>query len=265
MTSTPPPKPKHPFYFYLLPFILPVLLITVWQFASNLDWLQSSILPSPLVIAQTLLDLLRSGELLKNIAISLLRVLEGFAIGAGLGLVVGFIMGLSPAMERMLSLITGLLRPIPTIAWIPALILWMGIGESSKITVIAVGSFWPVLLSAIQGVRSTDPKYLEVARILEKDRVTLLTKVIIPSALPSIFTGLRVGMGIAWASVVGAELIAASSGIGFMIMYAREVSQPDVMLVGVAAIGLTGLLIDFLLLQLQYRLLKWNNAWAGES
>jgi sulfonate transport system permease protein len=104
-----------------------------------------------------------------------------------------------------------------------------------------------------------------VARILEKDRVTLLTKVIIPSALPSIFTGLRIGMGIAWASVVGAELIAASSGIGFMIMYAREVSQPDVMLVGVAAIGLTGLLIDFLLLQLQRRLLKWNSVWGGES
>jgi len=182
-----------------------------------------------------------------------------------LGLIAGLIMGLSRSMERLLSLITGLLRPIPTIAWIPALILWMGIGESSKITVIAVGSFWPVLLSVIQGVRSTDPKYLEVARILEKDRVTLLTKVIIPSALPSIFTGLRIGMGIAWASVVGAELIAASSGIGFMIMYAREVSQPDVMLVGVAAIGLTGLLIDFLLLQLQRRLLKWNSVWGGES
>ncbi len=265
MTSTPPPNPKHPFSFYLLPFIFPILLITVWQFASNLDWLKSSILPSPLVIAQTLLDLLKSGELIQNLEISLLRVLEGFTIGAGLGLVVGFAMGLSKPMEQALTLITGLLRPIPTIAWIPALILWMGIGESSKITVIAVGSFWPVLLSAIQGVRSTDPKYLEVARILEKDRVTLFTKVIIPSAFPSIFTGLRVGMGIAWASVVGAELIAASSGIGFMIMYAREVSQPDVMLVGVAAIGLTGLLIDFLLLQLQRRLLKWNNAWAGES
>ncbi len=265
MTSAPPPKSKHPFSFYLLPFILPILIITIWQLASNLDWLQASILPSPLVIAQTLLDLFKSGELLKNIAVSLLRVMEGFAIGAGLGLVAGFIIGLSPSMERLLSLITGLLRPIPTIAWIPALILWMGIGESSKITVIAVGSFWPVPLNAIQGVRSTDPKYLEVARILEKDRITLLTKVIIPSALPSLFTGLRVGMGIAWASVVGAELIAASSGIGFMIMYAREVSQPDVMLVGVAAIGLTGLLIDFLLLQLQRRLLKWNSAWNGES
>jgi sulfonate transport system permease protein len=128
--------------------------------------------------------------------------------------------------------------------------------------VIAVGSFWPVLLSASQGVRSVNPHYLEVARVLEKDRFTLLTRVILPSALPSLFTGYRVGMGIAWASVVGAELIAASSGIGYLIMYAREVSQPDVMLVGVAAIGLTGLLIDFVLLRLERVLLKWNRGQA---
>jgi sulfonate transport system permease protein len=250
-------KPSSKFSWFL-PLLIPAVVLILWQIASDAGYLKPSILPSPLVIAATLLELLKSGELFKNLEVSLVRVLEGFAIGAGLGLLVGFAMGLSKRMERALSLITGLLRPIPTIAWIPALILWLGIGESSKVTVIAVGSFWPVLLSAIQGVHSTDSKYLEVARILEKDSYTTLLKVVIPSALPSIFTGLRVGMGIAWASVVGAELIAASSGIGFMIMYAREVSQPDVMLVGVLAIGLTGLLIDFLLLQLQRRLLKWS-------
>jgi sulfonate transport system permease protein len=253
------------FYFFILPLVLPAFLMGIWQIASDHGFLKPSILPAPWIIVQTLAVLLKSGELFDNLKISLLRVLEGFGLGAGLGLILGFSMGLSRRMERALVLLTGLLRPIPTIAWVPALILWMGIGESSKVTVIAVGSFWPVLLSAIQGVRSTDPKYLEVARVLEKDTYTLVTKIIIPSALPSIFTGLRVGMGIAWASVVGAELIAASSGIGYMIMYAREVSQPDVMLVGVAAIGLTGLLIDFLLLKLQRRLLKWNPSWEAGS
>jgi sulfonate transport system permease protein len=260
-----PRKKNPPFVFkpvrlnrLFFPLAVPVLLLVLWQVLCDHGVFRSSYLPPPLVIGKTFLDLVASGELWGNLKVSFLRVLEGFALGAGLGIVLGLAMGLSSRMERALSLLTGLLRPVPTIAWIPLLILWLGIGEGSKVVVIAVGSFWPVLLNVIQGVRGTDPRYLEVARMLEKGRWTLLTRVILPSALPSLFTGLRVGMGIAWASVVGAELIAASSGIGYMIMYAREVSQPDVMLVGVAAIGLTGLLIDFLLLWAERRLLKWN-------
>jgi sulfonate transport system permease protein len=246
------------FFSWGFPLVVPVLLLALWQTACDRGWFQSSYLPSPLVIGATLVSMVQSGELWENLRVSLVRVFEGFALGAGAGTFLGLAMGLFPRLEKALSLLTGLLRPIPTIAWVPALILWLGIGEGSKVTVIAVGSFWPVLLSASQGVRSVNAHYLEVARLLEKDRFTLLTRVILPSALPSLFTGYRVGMGIAWASVVGAELIAASSGIGYLIMYAREVSQPDVMLVGVAAIGLTGLLIDFVLLQLERRLLKWN-------
>ncbi len=240
------------------PLVVPVFLLALWQTACDRGWFQSSYLPSPRVIGATLVSMIQSGELWNDLRVSLIRVLEGFGIGAGAGTFLGLAMGLFPWLEKALSLLTGLLRPIPTIAWVPALILWMGIGEGSKVTVIAVGSFWPVLLNASQGVRSVNVHYLEVARLLEKDRFTLLTRIILPSALPSLFTGYRVGMGIAWASVVGAELIAASSGIGYLIMYAREVSQPDVMLVGVAAIGLTGLLIDFVLLRLERRLLKWN-------
>lgn len=255
-------KPSY-FLRWGLPLVAPVLLLFLWQSACDRGWFQSSYLPSPRVIGASLISMVQSGELWGDLRVSLTRVLEGFALGAALGTFLGLAMGLFPWLERALSLLTGLLRPIPTIAWVPALILWMGIGEGSKVTVIAVGSFWPVLLSASQGVRSVNPHYLEVARVLEKNRWILLTRVILPSALPSLFTGYRVGMGIAWASVVGAELIAASSGIGYLIMYAREVSQPDVMLVGVAAIGLTGLLIDFVLLHLERTLLKWNRGISG--
>ncbi len=239
--------------------LLPFLLISLWQWLSYLGLLRPTLLPSPLTITQTGWDLLKTGELEKHLVISLIRVFQGFLIGAGLGLILGLALGLSEKLRQATQLLTEFLRPIPTIAWVPILILWMGIDEGSKITVIAIGSFWPVFLNTIQGVRQTDPHYLEVARVLEKPRWVLLTRVVLPSALPSIFTGFRIGMGIAWASVVGAELIAASSGIGFMILYAREVSQPDVVLVGVAAIGLTGLAIDTLLQKLESALLKWNS------
>ncbi|AJE04768.1 ABC transporter permease [Geobacter pickeringii] len=244
--------------YLLLPLIVPVLILLAWEALSSQGLISPIILPAPSTIWDTLVEMVKSGELLGHLRVSLLRVLQGFSVGGGLGLLVGTGIGLSRRLERALTLITGLLRPIPIIAWVPVLILWMGIDEGSKVTVIAIGSFWPVLLNVIQGIRSTDKKYLEVARILEKSRATLLLKVIFPSALPSIFTGLRVGIGIAWMSVIGAELIAASAGVGYMIMYARELSQPDVMLVGVISIGITGLGIDFLLRRLEGRLLKWN-------
>jgi sulfonate transport system permease protein len=255
-----PPKNGNSSRFnrWILPLVVPAFILVFWQVMSDRGFLRPSILPSPRTIAQTLQSLLASGELLGHLKVSLLRVFEGFGIGAALGAGLGLAMGLSGRLNRAFSLVTGLLRPIPTIAWIPVLILWLGIDEGSKVTVIAVGSFWPVFMNVLQGVKGTDPKYLEVARILEKSRWTVLGEVILPSILPSLFTGLRVGLGIAWASVVGAELIAASSGIGYMIMYAREVSQPDVMLVGVVTIGLTGLLMDFLVVKLERRLLKWN-------
>lgn len=253
------------FHRLVLPLLVPALALVFWQALSGLGYLRPSILPSPLAVAKTLAALVASGELSANLGISLFRVLQGFGIGTVLGALLGLAMGLSPFFNRSLSLITGLLRPIPTIAWIPALILWMGIDEGSKVTVIAVGAFWPVLLNVFQGVRGIDRKFLEVGKVLEKGPWTRLTRIVLPSALPSLFTGLRVGLGIAWASVVGAELIAASSGIGYMIMYAREVSQPDVMMAGVFVIGLTGLLMDALILRLERRLLRWHTGWEREK
>jgi sulfonate transport system permease protein len=244
--------------YYLLPLVVPALILLTWELLSRRGFIRPTILPAPSAIWLTFKEMALSGELFTHLKTSLVRVFQGFSLGAGLGIAAGVMIGLSPTVERSLVLVTGLLRPIPIIAWVPVLILWMGIDESSKVTVIAIGSFWPVLLSVIHGIRNTDRRYLEVARVLEKSRLVLLTKVVLPSALPSIFTGLRIGIGIAWMSVIGAELIAASSGIGYMIMYARELSQPDVMLVGVISIGITGLVIDYALRKVESRLLKWN-------
>jgi sulfonate transport system permease protein len=238
--------------------IVPVLLLIVWELCSNWGIVQSTLLPSPSLIFNTFIDLLLSGDLFRHLGVSIGRVLQGYFIGALSGILIGIFCGLFKKTDTALSLILGFLRPIPVIAWVPVFILWMGIDEASKITVIAIGSFWPVLINVIDGIRNVDKKYLEVARILEKNKLQILVKVIFPSALPNIFTGLRVGIGIAWMCVVGAELIAASSGIGYLIMYSRELLQSDVMYVGVFSIGITGFLIDKLLKIVEQKLLKWN-------
>jgi ABC-type nitrate/sulfonate/bicarbonate transport system, permease component len=242
-----------------LMFMVPLLIIIIWEISGWKKLINVSVLPMPSTIWQTILDMLQSGELLKHIGVSLLRVMEGYIIGSFLGVLIGILMGLVRKLNKAFALIVEVLRPIPVIAWVPVLILWLGIGEISKVTVIAIGTFWPVLLNTIHGIKATDRKCLEVAEILEKRKSTVLAKIILPSALPAIFTGFRIGLGNAWACVIGAELIAAASGVGYLISYAREVSQPDVMFVGVFSIGIIGLLIDIVIKKIEAATFKWKN------
>ncbi len=241
-----------------LMFLTPVLIVVVWQIASDNGKINASVLPSPYTIGDTLVAMAQSGELFQHLSVSLLRVLKGYIVGCLFGITAGTLMGLIRKFESAMTLVFGIIRPIPIIAWVPILILWMGIDESSKVTVIAFGTFFPVMLNTVHGIQSTDKKYLEVAHSLEKSPARILLKVIFPSALPAIFTGVRIGLGIAWMSVVGAELIAASSGIGYLISYAGQLSQPDVMLAGVISIGVVGLLLDTFLRIIEKLVLKWN-------
>lgn len=242
---------------FVLTILAPVVVVALWYFVTNTGIIRQTILPSPQKVMGTLASLWESGKLWTDMSISFIRVLRGFALGAILGVLIGGLMGFSAVMNRVLSTMVNILRPIPMLAWIPIFILWLGIGEKSKTAVIFIGSFWSVLLNTIQGIQSTDPKLLEVARVLEKDHRTLIFKVYLPSALPSIFTGMRLGIGAAWTCVVGAEMIAATSGIGYMIHYARELAQPARVYAGVICIGLVGVLIDKGLLFLQHKLLHW--------
>lgn len=242
----------------VLALILPLALVFIWQYGCENGLINQSILPSPSRLYDAFIYMIETGKLKKHIIVSAERVVKGFAIGTIVGLGLGIVIGLSKKMEYLFSVIIGIFRPIPLIAWVPMLILWMGIGESSKITLIAVGSFWPVLLNTIRGIQNTDKKLLEVGKVLEKSKGQVLMKIVIPSSIPFIFTGVRLGMGAAWSCVVAAEMIAAATGIGYLIMYAREMSQPDVMLVGVFAIGFIGLAIDQVLLLLERKILKWN-------
>ncbi|MCR4895740.1 MAG: ABC transporter permease [Lachnospiraceae bacterium] len=251
-------KAKNKYLSFFQIIIAPVFVLLLWLAVTEAGVVNTNILPSPVKVVKTFGALIESGKLWKNLSTSFFRVLKGFALGAVSGIFIGTAMGLSGSMNKILSSLVGILRPIPMIAWIPMLILWLGIGEKSKVAVIFIGTFWPVLLNTITGILSVDGKLLEVATVLEKSRLEVLGKVVMPSATPSIITGVRLGFGTAWTCVVAAEMIAASSGIGYMITYARELSQPDVVLAGVFTIGIVGLLIDAGLLRLQKKLLRWN-------
>jgi sulfonate transport system permease protein len=204
--------------------------------------------------------MITNGQLKKHLLVSAFRVVKGFLLGSGVGLVLGVLCGLSNMWNDVLGSLIGTLRPIPMIAWVPVLILLLGIDEGSKIALIAIGTFWPVLINTSRGIRNTDKKLLEVGIILEKSRFQMLTKVILPAAFPFIFTGIRLGVSSAWSCVVTAEVIAAAAGIGYVIMYARELMQPDVLLIAILTIGVVGLVLDVTLLRVEKRALRWNEA-----
>jgi sulfonate transport system permease protein len=239
-------------------FFLPVLLLAAWEILGRAGVLNGSIFPVPSRVADSFIDMVRRGRMQKHLLISLWRVAKGFCAGSALGLSAGIVIGLSERANKITASLIGLLRPIPMVAWIPLLILWLGIDEASKVTLIAIGTFWPVLLNTSRGIRNSDRKLMEVGVVLEKTRWEMLAKVVLPSAFPFIFTGLRLGVGSAWTCVVTAEAIAAAAGVGYLIMYARELSQPPVMFSAVITIAVVGLILDMLLQRAERRILRWN-------
>jgi len=243
---------------------LPLAALGAWQLASATGLFPAVAMPSPARVGRAFYDLLRSGELVRHVAVSLARVLEGSAAAAALGVGLGIAVGLSRRLERTTDLVLQVLRPIPPIAWIPLAILWFGIGELSKVYIIFLGAFFPIVVNVISGVRQTEHRFVEVARILEVSRWRFIRHVVVPGALPVIMSSLRLGLGIAWMCVVAAELIAASSGVGYLIMDARQLSQPDVVLVGMITIGVVGKAMDVALRRLEQRVVAWKVVYAGE-
>ena len=243
--------------------VVPVTGLAIWQLLSTTGYISPVMLPPPAQVLDVGWQLLRSGELGNHVLSSAIRVLEGFALAAVAGLVLGISIGLSRITGRLVELPIQLIKPIPPIAWIPLAILWFGIGEWAKIYLIFIGAFFPVLINTIDGIRQTDGRYIELARILEVPRMKFIRQVILPGALPQIMTGLRIGLNVAWMCVVAAELVAASSGVGFLIMDARQLSQTDVVLAGMATMAVLGKLTDDALRHVEGRLIKWRTAFSG--
>lgn len=233
-----------------IPLIVPIIILLIWEYCAANGYIKATLMPQPSKIANTLWDLILKGTLQKNIFISLKRVLVGYILGASLGIITGVAMGLFPIVKKLLSFLTNVMRPIPMIAWIPVFILWLGIGENTKVAVIALGTFWPVLINVVDGIEGVDKKYIEVSTIFCKNKWEQIQHVIIPAAMPSVVTGLRLASGNALMGVIAAEMFAASSGIGFMVSNAREMAQADKMLGGVFVIGILGWILNLLVTHL---------------
>jgi sulfonate transport system permease protein len=243
--------------------ILPVAVVALWEALCRANLIRVIALPAPSTVAVTLWGLCASGALFVHIGASLLRVLEGFASAAVLGLGLGVAVGISVTFARITDLLIQILRPIPPIAWIPLAILWFGIGEMSKVYIIFLGAFFPIIIGVIEGIRQTDNRYVEVAAVLEASRWKLVRKVVLPGALPTIITGLRIGLGNAWVCVVAAELIAAERGVGYIIVDGREMSRPDLVIAGMISIGIIGKLMDVVLKRLERVLVPWRTQYGG--
>jgi sulfonate transport system permease protein len=244
--------------------VLPLALVALWQALFELGLIRPILLPPPTRVGAAFWELGASGELPRHLGVSLLRVLAGFALAALAGIALGIGIGLWRRIDRITDLTIQLIKPIPPIAWIPIAILWFGIGEASKVYIIFLGAFFPVLVSTIDGIRQIDQRFVELARVLEVPQRRFIAQVVLPGALPAIMSGLRVALMVAWMCVVAAELIAASSGVGYLIMDARQLSQTDVVIVGMLTIGATGKVLDLLLKRAERRLIGWKTAFAGQ-
>lgn len=242
----------------LLGMVVPCLVLLAWCLAAKREVFSPQLLPPPGIIFDTWWDMQTSGELFTNMKASLLRVAAGFLLGSTLGFLLGSALGIWKTVDRYLGPLFSAVRQIPVVGWLPFLIVILGIDELFKVVFIALGALIPMALKTHEGIRSVPESYLEVARVFEFGRFRAFSEIILPCALPSILVGLRLSLSEAWMLVVGAELVAASVGIGNTMTVARRLFQTDVVLVSVIVIGLTGFFMDKALRLFEGQIISWR-------
>ena len=242
----------------LLAWLLPLAALAATEIAGRLGWVTSNLLPTPSDVARALFEL--GGHTVANhVAASTARVVAGYAIGASLAVAIGSLVGLSATARALLDPSFQALRAIPSLAWVPLLLLWLGIGEAPKLAMIAIGAFFPIYMGVVAGIRGVDRKLVEVARLMRLHSFALVRRVLLPAALPSVMTGLRNGLSLAWMFMVAGELIAASSGLGYLLTDGRETSRADLVLAAIVLLALLGKLSDTAMARLERRLLRWRD------
>lgn len=240
-------------------FVVPLGLLLLWQWIVGQGVYTRAQLPAPLDVWRAAEQLDAAGELWGNVAISLQRVAQGFAIGALIAIALGLLTGLSRWASWLLSPTIQAVRAIPSLAWVPLLILWMGIDERPKITLVAIGVFFPVYTNLAGAIRRIDRHLIEVGVAYGLHGVTLARSILLPAALPALFTGLRMGLAQGWLFLVAAELIASSKGLGFLLIDSQNTGRADIIVMSILLLALLGKLTDTLLALLERRLLRWSD------
>lgn len=251
--QTPPPAQEKPRFLDrkgvkpIIGFVVPIVLLVAWWAVTAAGVFTPVQLPSPSAVVDATIGLIQRGDLWLHIGISVQRVLIGFAIGAILGMLFGAVLGLSRWADALLTPLLGALRAVPSLAWVPLLILWMQIGEDSKVTLIAIGAFFPVFTTLYAGLQHVDPHLVEAGRAFGYKGVRLFKTIQLPAVVPSIFSGLRLALAQAWLFLVAAELIASSMGLGFLLTDSQNNGRTDRLILAIILLAVLGKITDSLL------------------
>ncbi|HSN14754.1 MAG TPA: ABC transporter permease, partial [Anaeromyxobacteraceae bacterium] len=240
--------------------LFPALLLGIWSVIAARGWVSPLVLPPPSLVGQSLRELWGDGTIQSNLAISAVRVAKGFAVGGAAGLLLGSVLGVSRSVRAWVQPTVLAVYQVNVMAWLPLLILVFGIDEALKTAAIGYAAALPVTLNVAKGIAGIPAKWLELARVHRLSRLQTFRRIAVPATLPALFTGVRSGLGSAWTALVIVELIASSEGVGFMVVWGRQLFQLDVVLVAILVIGVVGLSLDLLLAALERRLRLWHRA-----
>lgn len=244
--------------FKLLSIISVLLFLGLWQFVTTIGWIDQLFLPSPSSVVHRAYVMWQQGSFLTHILASARRVLVGFALASLVAVPLGILLGTSPAAKALCDPFLSILRPLPSMSWIPLSLLWLGITEEQKYSIVFMGSFASSVLYTVEATRSIDPILIRAAKNLGASPLAVMREVILPGALPSIIAGLRVMLGISWTCVISAELVAAREGLGFLIMNGKEYFLTDQVLLGMTLISITVIAIDAVFVRAERRIIPWR-------
>jgi sulfonate transport system permease protein len=250
---------------FVLGILLPVTLAVAWEIAVATGFAQGRLMPPPSRLFKTLYDLAITGELWRHIGATLARVAAGFALGTVIGTLIGALAGASRLAKDIVDPTLQGLRSVPSIAWVPLFILWLGIFEESKIALIAVGCFFPVYLGVFGAISSVDRKTVEVGRIFRLSQFQLVRRILLPAILPAYILALRQGLGLGWMFVVAAEFMGASEGLGYLLVDGQQLGKPDQILAAILTFAILGKITDGLLAAASAPLLTWQDSFAPKN